>query len=100
MSYIIKMGGSLLFNKEGTIKIDLIKEFATLVKNSGVVGGIVCGGGIIARKYIQAARKLGVNESNLDQYGIEVSRLNSKIIIDALGGIAYEFVIKNIEEAM
>jgi uridylate kinase len=59
---------------------------------------VVAGGGEIARHYINLARNLGSDEANLDIMGIEVSRLNAKLLIAALGDQAYSQVPKNLEE--
>jgi uridylate kinase len=59
---------------------------------------VIAGGGKIARHYIDLARSLGSDEANLDIIGIEVSRLNAKLLIAALGDQAYSQVPKNLEE--
>ena len=59
---------------------------------------MIAGGGKIARHYINLARSLGSDEANLDIMGIEVSRLNAKLLIVALGDQAYSQVPKNLEE--
>ncbi|MEM3094628.1 MAG: UMP kinase, partial [Nitrososphaera sp.] len=46
---------------------------------------IVAGGGKIARHYISVARAFGSDEASLDIMGIEVSRLNARLLIAALG---------------
>lgn len=62
---------------------------------------IVAGGGSLARKYIEAARSLGV-ESNywLDEIGIYVSRLNSYLLISALQPHAYPKPVETLSEAV
>jgi uridylate kinase len=50
---------------------------------------IVAGGGSIARHYISHARSSGADESSLDELGIEISRLNAKLLIYALKHKAY-----------
>lgn len=69
----------------------LLKEYAEfLVKTSKICQPIViAGGGKIARHYITHARSSGADESTLDELGIEVSRLNAKLLIYALKGKAY-----------
>jgi uridylate kinase len=59
---------------------------------------VIAGGGKIARHYIDLARSLGSDEANLDIIGIEVSRLNAKLLIAALDDRAYSQVPKNLEE--
>lgn len=53
---------------------------------------IVAGGGATARHYINRARASGADESTLDELGIEVSRLNAKLLICAAGDRAYPHV--------
>lgn len=69
----------------------LLKDYATfLVKISKVCQPVViAGGGNIARHYISHARSSGADESTLDELGIEVSRLNAKLLIYALQNRAY-----------
>mgnify|MGYP003322302267 CR=1 FL=1 len=50
---------------------------------------LVAGGGKIARHFISHARSSGADESTLDELGIEISRLNAKLLIYAFKGKAY-----------
>lgn len=50
---------------------------------------VVAGGGEVARSYISRARSYGADESTLDEMGIEVSRLNARLLIAALGRRAW-----------
>lgn len=61
---------------------------------------IVAGGGRIARFYIDLGRKLGADESFLDDMGIDTTRLNAKLLIAALGARAYHQPAATIEEAL
>lgn len=85
---VIKLSGRV-FGIENNEK--LLKDYATfLVKISKVCQPIiVAGGGKIARHYISHARSSGADESTLDELGIEVSRLNAKLLIYALKDKAY-----------
>ena len=49
----------------------------------------ITGDGGIARHYINLARNLGSDEASLDIMGIEVSRLNAKLLMVALKEMAY-----------
>jgi uridylate kinase len=94
---VIKVGGSLLF--EGDILNSAkIKEFCEIIKPRDDILAVVCGGGIVARKYIQLLRELGVNESKCDMMGIYISRLNAKLIIEGLRDASYPIVPETIEE--
>ena len=59
---------------------------------------VVAGGGANARLYIQAAKKLGSDESYCDDIGIHFARLNAKLLISALGNDAYPIVAENTTE--
>jgi uridylate kinase len=59
----------------------------------------VAGGGKIARHYINHARSSGADESTLDELGIEISRLNAKLLIYALKGKAYSHPPISLKEA-
>ena len=50
------------------------------------------GGGKTAREYIDTAVRLGTDQSSLDELGIEVSRLNARVLIKALGSLAVDSV--------
>ena len=84
---VIKFSGKV-FAMEN---VKLLKDYARfLVKISKTYQPIiVAGGGKIARHYITHARSSGADESTLDELGIEISRLNAKLLIYALKGKAY-----------
>jgi uridylate kinase len=84
---VIKLSGKVF----GMNNTKLLKDYATfLVKISKIVQPIIiAGGGNIARHYITHARSSGADESTLDELGIEVSRLNAKLLIYALKNRAY-----------
>ncbi|HET8719638.1 MAG TPA: UMP kinase [Candidatus Nitrosotenuis sp.] len=85
---VIKLSGRI-FGMDSNTK--LLKDYATfLVKISRFCQPIViAGGGKIARHYITHARSSGADESTLDELGIEVSRLNARLLIYALKNKAY-----------
>lgn len=85
---VIKLSGRI-FGMDDNEK--LLKNYAEfLVKISKICQPIIiAGGGKIARHYISHARSSGADESTLDELGIEVSRLNAKLLIYALKNKAY-----------
>lgn len=85
---VIKLSGKI-FGMENNEK--LLKNYAEfLVKINKICQPVViAGGGKIARHYISHARSSGADESTLDELGIEVSRLNAKLLIYALKNKAY-----------
>ena len=84
---VIKLSGRIF----GMDNVKVLKDYAKfLVKISKICQPIiVAGGGNIARHYISHARSSGADESTLDELGIEISRLNAKLLIYALKNKAY-----------
>lgn len=97
---VIKLGGSLFFNKDFTINSEMIQQFSNIIRKEGNYDTIVviCGGGSIARAYINVLRNFNKNEAFCDTIGIDLSRINSKLIIASLGNIAYPIVPIDIKE--
>ncbi|OKY78243.1 MAG: Uridylate kinase PyrF [Candidatus Methanohalarchaeum thermophilum] len=88
MSLVINIGGSIL---APDLDEKRFREFAdTLIeisKKEQVF--VVTGGGSAARDYIKVARDLGANEAVCDKIGIDVTRLNARLLISALDNKAY-----------
>ncbi len=97
---VIKIGGSLLFKDNNRIDSDKILEFCNIIKNKDKLNNliVICGGGIIARDYINAVRNFTTNEALCDTFGIDISRLNSRLLISSLGDVSYPQVPKSMEE--
>jgi uridylate kinase len=100
LKVVIKIGGHV-FASEPDVKG--IKEYSELLRKLNDDGHkvvAVMGGGEEARKYIQIAKKLGGSELICDIFGIEVSRLNARLLITALGEDAYPEPPVSIEDLM
>ena len=84
---VIKLSGRVF----GIEQTKDLKDYARFfVKISKICQPIlIAGGGKIARHYISNARSSGADESTLDELGIEISRLNAKLLIYALKDKAY-----------
>ncbi|MFX0000876.1 MAG: UMP kinase [Candidatus Hodarchaeota archaeon] len=97
---VIKIGGSLLFTEDEVLDIEKIQNFCRIFKNMKYSGMhvIVCGGGTIAREYISAVRFFQENEALCDTFGIDLSRINAKLLISAFKDFAYPLVPKSLEE--
>ncbi len=93
----IKIGGHI-FASHTDSKIKAYAELLTKLQAAGHRIVAVMGGGDEARKYILAARKLGGSELVCDVLGIEVARLNARLLITALGDQAYPEPPTSIEE--
>ncbi len=93
---VIKLSGRIF----GMDNVKVLKDYAQfLVKISKICNPIIiAGGGTIARHYISHARSSGADESTLDELGIEISRLNAKLLIYALGNKAYSHPPTTLQE--
>ena len=89
MKVVVSIGGSVL---APDLDADRVADYADAIQSLDAQGhtlGTVVGGGPTARDYIGSARNLGANEIELDQLGIDVTRLNARLLIAALGdGVA------------
>lgn len=96
---VIKLSGSI-FGQDTNEGI--IRTYADMLSsiNNEIQPVVISGGGKIARHYIELARALGSDEANLDIMGIDVSRLNAKLLLTALQGKAYPKIPKNLEEVV
>ena len=84
---VIKLSGRIFAMDNVKILKDYARFFVKISKVCQPI--IVTGGGTIARHYISHARSSGADESSLDELGIEISRLNAKLLIYALKHKAY-----------
>lgn len=94
---VIKLSGSIFGSGA---KSKSIKEYGMMVTelNKHIQPVVITGGGNIARHYIDLARGFGSDEASLDLLGIEVSRLNAKLLLHSVGGRVYPKVPTNLEE--
>jgi len=99
MKIVVTVGGSIIIKNNDYKKF---KDYADVLKNMNNEHDlfVVVGGGKPAREYIGIARDIGVSEAACDDIGIDVTRLNAKLLIMALGDDAYPKVAKNFHEAM
>jgi uridylate kinase len=97
---VLSLGGSVLVREEGDTAY--IRKLAKILIgiSSNFKLYVVTGGGKIARYYIRAGRDLGASESFLDESGIEVTRLNARLLITALGDHACHTPPKNYDDAV
>jgi len=93
---VIKLSGKLFGFDDSKILKDYAAFFVRISKFCQPI--IVAGGGKIARHYILHARSSGADESTLDELGIEVSRLNAKLLIYAMQDKAYPHPPTNLKE--
>ena len=82
---VIKLGG-FAFPEE--LDPGALRAYASVLKrlvDEGYRVVIVAGGGRNARKFIEAARRLGAPEAICDELGIAITRLNAALLALALG---------------
>jgi uridylate kinase len=95
---VISLGGSILIP---TLEKNKIKEYVPVLEEIAAHHRlfVVVGGGGEARRYITAARNLGIDEGTSDEIGILITRLNANLLIAALGDQAYPKVAESHAEA-
>lgn len=99
MKIVVTIGGSILIQNSNFRKF---KEYAEIISQMNTEHKlyVVVGGGKPARDYINIARDLGASEALCDDVGIDVTRLNARLFITALGEAAYPKVPHNFTEAL
>ena len=97
---VVSIGGSILVpdDDDKSYIVQLAKMLGEVADKVRLF--VVVGGGRIARYYIRLGRALGADESYLDDVGIEVSRLNARMLIVALGDAAYHLPAESFDEAL
>jgi uridylate kinase len=98
MKVVVSIGGSVLARELSPEKFKNYAEVIKQISKNNVVF-IVTGGGRAAREYIGVARELGADEATCDIIGIEMTRLNARLLIAALGDAAYHEPPLNYKEA-
>ncbi|TLZ64753.1 MAG: UMP kinase [Methanobacteriota archaeon] len=96
---VISLGGSILVPGDGDGPY--LTRLAALLSDlsSGRKIFAVTGGGRISRYYIETGRSLGARERRLDELGIEVTRMNARLLAIALGKLANPEPAKTYTEA-
>lgn len=99
MPLVIKLGGHL-FSTDG-LNVELMERLCGVIRETHSGSDrwvIVVGGGEAARRYIEAARRLGADETTCDEVAIQVTRIHASIFTHALSGLAYPLVPTNLQE--
>jgi uridylate kinase len=98
MLIVLSIGGSILAKDLNPERFRAYADiFRELSQEHRFI--IVTGGGVAARNYIETARKLGANEAVCDFIGIDVTRLNARLLITAFGDMAYPEIPTGYREA-
>lgn len=80
---VVKLSGRI-FSEEEPTELAKFADLLFELSENDVQPIAIAGGGKFARHYIQMARKFGQDEASLDMLGIEVSRLNAKLLSAAI----------------
>ena len=83
-SIVISLGGSVLLSDD--IEITFFKKLTNLLKqlSNKYKIYIIVGGGKTARTNIQLGRKLNFDENTLDQFGIDITRVNARFLTNLI----------------
>jgi len=83
-SIVISLGGSVLLSDD--LDIAFFKKLTNLLKQLSKQYKIyiIVGGGKTARTYIQLGRKLNFDEKILDQFGIDITRVNARFLTNLI----------------
>ena len=95
---VLSLGGSVLVP---TLEGNRVTAYAGVLSRISrrVNLFVVVGGGGEARRYISAAREIGLDEALADEIGILVTRLNATLLAGALGDAAVPAVAASQTEA-
>ena len=98
MILVVSIGGSVLTSN---LDPERIRKYASSIQALAEehTTYIVVGGGRIARDYITAARDLGANEVECDIIGIDMTRINAKLLIAALMRTVYPVPLTSYQDA-
>jgi uridylate kinase len=85
---VISVGGSVLLTGKGDL--EYLQELAQVLRVASERRplAVVVGGGRTARDYIALGRSLGLNEIELDELGIDVTRLHARLLASLLSPLA------------
>ena len=99
MRIVVTIGGSIIIKNHNYKRFKDYADVLNDMKNEHELF-VVVGGGKTARDYIGIARDLSVSEAMCDDIGIDVTRLNARLLIMAMGEDAYPVVPHNFREAL
>lgn len=84
MRIVVSIGGSVLAPDLEADRVEAHADTIDELRADGHEIATVVGGGSVARRYIESARELGATEYDLDALGIDVTRLNARLLITSL----------------
>ncbi|MBD3186445.1 UMP kinase [Candidatus Bathyarchaeota archaeon] len=99
---VLKIGGSLLFGETLEVNESRIKDFIELITEyRDSIAAVIVGGGKVARLYINALASMHGNQSLQDMLGIEISRINARMLASMMGNEnAYQGIPRSARELL
>ena len=84
---VLSVGGSVILSGDPTSDTTYLGELASLLREFGreTPLAVTTGGGRTAREYIRLGRALGLTEVELDEIGIEVTRIHARLLAARIG---------------
>jgi uridylate kinase len=92
--FVVKLSGSLFSSPLFGEVTKTIQKALTAQKELMLI--LIAGGGATARKYIEAGSQLGLDQATLDELGIESSRLNASLLVEALQPFVFREIPKDL----
>lgn len=84
---VLSVGGSVILSDDPAADVGFLAQLADLLRDVGqsVPLAVTTGGGRVARDYIRTGRALGLTEVELDEVGIEVTRIHARLLAARIG---------------
>jgi uridylate kinase len=97
---VVSVGGSVLVT--GKDDAAYLRRLAALLRSCGRAGplAVTTGGGRTAREYIGLGRAMGLTEVELDEVGIDVTRVHARLLAGAVGAPTPDRVPTSVREAV
>ncbi len=99
MRIVLRIGGSVVASPVNTNLMNEYTEMVQTLKGQGHEIAVVIGGGTLARKFIDIAKKLGLEEQAQDEVAISVSRLFAQLFLKTLNETGCKTVALTLSEA-
>jgi uridylate kinase len=88
LKIVLRVGGSVLGSPPNA---KLVEDYARVISDLTSEGhsvAVVVGGGVVARKFIESAKGLGLSPFQQDTIAIFASRLNARLVAMKFGGVS------------
>jgi uridylate kinase len=97
---VVSIGGSVLVT--GTGDTEYLGALAKLLRDCGAECplAVTTGGGATARQYIRLGRDLGLTEVELDEVGIDVTRLHARLLAGRIGSPTPDRIPTSVREVV